>query len=186
MKILVILGSRNPEGQTAKAVEALLEGSAGQGGQGEKIFLTELELERCRQCEDNGWGSCRAEARCVIEDDFAMLVEKIRDAEAVVFATPVYFSDLSESMRSFLDRLRRICVHGASKDRIGGKAVVGICVAGGGGGGAPTCALNLEKVLMGCGFDVVDMIPARRQNLSMKLDVLRAVGKWLASGPSST
>ena len=34
-------------------------------------------------------------------------------------------------------------------------------------------------------IDVVDMIPVRRQNLAMKLEVLRVVGRWLASGPTS-
>jgi len=54
-------------------------------------------------------------------------------------------------------------------------------VAGGGGGGAPECALILEKVLSRCGFDVVDMVPARRQNLEMKTEVLRMTGQWLAT-----
>jgi hypothetical protein len=58
-------------------------------------------------------------------------------------------------------------------------------MAGGGGGGAPRCAASLEGVLRTCGFDVVDMIPVRRQNLDLKLDVLRTTGKWLASYISS-
>jgi len=99
----------------------------------------------------------------------------------VVFATPVYFGDLSESMRALLDRLRRTCMNEAGKDGISGKLAVGICVAGGGGGGAPSCIVSLEKVLRTCGFDVVDLIPVRRQNLDMKLDVLRITGEWLAS-----
>jgi hypothetical protein len=58
---------------------------------------------------------------------------------------------------------------------------MGICVAGGGGGGAPACAVSLERVLSTCGFDVLDMIPVRRQNLDMKLDVLKIAGQWLAT-----
>jgi len=117
----------------------------------------------------------------VIEDDFASLVDRIKNADAVIFATPVYFGDLSESLRAFLDRLRRICMHECGKDGISGKPAIGICVAGGGGGGAPECTVSLGKVLRTCGFDVVDMIPARRQNLDMKLDILRATAKWLAT-----
>lgn len=181
MKVLAVVSSRNPEGRTASATNALLDGVTAAGGQGEKTFLTELQIERCRQCEENGWGICREEGRCVIEDDFATLVNKLRDADAVVFATPVYFSDLSESMRAFLDRLRRITRHSEGKKNIASKPVVGVCVAGGGGGGAPLCIVSLEKVLSTCGFDVVDMVPARRQNLEMKKDVLKIVGKWLAS-----
>ena len=181
MKVVIVLGSRNPEGQTARAAEAFLQGvTTSEGNQGEQIFLPQMNIERCRQCEDNGWGICRTEGRCVIEDDFASLVDKIKNADAVAFATPVYFSDLSESMRAFLDRLRRTCMHAAGKDGIDGKTAIGICVSGGGGGGAPSCVVSLEKVLSRCGFDVFDMIPARRQNLDMKVEILRTTGKWIA------
>lgn len=179
MKIIAILGSRDHEGRTARAAGALLEGAVSQGAETCRAFLPEMDIQRCRQCEDNGWGVCRTEGRCVIHDDFGLLVERIRDADAAVFATPVYFSDLSESMRALLDRLRRICRHEAGKARIEGKAAIGICVAGGGGGGAPVCAVSLEKVLSTCGFDVLDVVPARRQNLDLKLSILESTGRWL-------
>jgi multimeric flavodoxin WrbA len=179
MKLIAILGSRNASGQTARARDALLEGASAAGA-AERIFLPKLRIERCRQCDDNGWGLCRSEGRCVIEDDFTSVVEKLRGAERAVFANPVYFGDLSESLRAFLDRLRRIGRHESGKTGIVGKPAVGICVAGGGGGGAPACTVSLEKVLATCGFDVVDMVPARRQNLGMKCDILKHVGRWFA------
>ena len=178
MKTLIILGSRNPEGQTARAARAVLEGLTSAGGKGEKVFLPQRKIERCRQCDINGWGICRTEGCCVIEDDFSSLVGKIRKADSVVFATPVYFSDLSESLRAFLDRLRRITRHESGKRGISDKPALGICVAGGGGGGAPACVVSLEKILSTCGFTVVDMIPIRRQNLEVKLSALEAIGKW--------
>lgn len=180
MKVVIVLGSRNPQGQTARAADALLQGVIDGGGQGERVFLPQMSIERCRQCENNGWGICRSEGRCTIEDDFAALVTRIREADAVVLATPVYFSDLSESLRAFTDRLRRTCMHPAGKTGIEGKPAIGICVAGGGGGGAPSCAVSLKRVASRCGFDVVDMVPARRQNLDMKVETLRTTGRWLA------
>jgi multimeric flavodoxin WrbA len=182
MKTLVILGSRNEKGQTAQAAGALIEGLLSAGGQAERIFLPHLKMERCRQCEDSGWGICLNSGRCVIDDDFPLVVSKIHQADAVIFATPVYFSDLSESLRAFLDRFRRTSWQGAGKDKISGKPAIGICVAGGGGGGAPKCAASLEQVLSICGFDVLDLIPVRRQNLEMKRPILKATGHWLESG----
>ena len=178
MKVLMILGSRNPQGQTARAVDAFCEGAEGGGSAVERLFLPGLEMERCRQCEDSGWGICRTEGKCVIEDDFAGLVEKIVEADAVVFATPVYYGDLSESMRAFLDRLRRICTHEEGRKKVEGKPALGICVAGGRGGGSPSCIVSLDKVLGTCGVAVVDMIPVRRQNLEYKLEVLKLTGGW--------
>ena len=113
------------------------------------------------------------------------VVERIRAADVVVFGTPVYFGDQSESMRAFTDRLRRICRAQEHRQGIAGKPAVGICVAGGGGGGAPSCTVSLEKVLRTCGFDIVDMVPARRQNLDLKLEILETTGRWLATGPTS-
>ena len=180
MKTVVLLGSRNPRGQTASAAEALMEGLAGAGGRCERVYLPRMGLERCGQCEDSGWGTCLSEGRCAREDDFAPLAEQVFQADLAAFVTPVYFGDLSESMRAFLDRLRRLSRHESVKALLKGKAAVGVCVAGGGGGGAPPCAANLDGILRNCGFDVIDVIPARRQNLQLKRAVLKATGAWLA------
>ncbi len=184
MQVLILSGSRNHEGRTARATDAIARGITRAGGSTERFFLTELNLERCRQCDSDGWGVCRNEGYCVIEDDFAMLVEKIKSSDVVVFANPVYFFDLTESMRGFLDRFRRICAHQKVKP-VEGISAAGLCLAGGGGGGAPTACVNLERILQVCGFDVIDMIPLRRQNLEAKLPVLELTGEWLATKPTS-
>ena len=185
MQFLIVLGSRNPTGQTARAAQALRDGLTSAGAEGELVYLPKLRIERCRQCDDNGWGTCRPEGQCVIKDDFGSVVKRIRSADVVAFATPVYFGDQSESMRAFTDRLRRICHSQEQRPGIAGKPTVGICVAGGRGGGAPACAVSLEKVLRTCGFDVVDMVPARHQNLAHKIEILETTGRWLATGPTS-
>lgn len=179
MNVLCLSGSRNPAGQTARAAEALLQGVREAGGSADIVFLPSLRIERCRQCDAGGWGSCRPEGRCVIDDDFTGLLEKMRAADALVFATPVYFSDLSESLKAFLDRFRRVSLNADGRRGIEGKPAVGICVAGGGGGGAPMCAMLLDRTLATCKLNVVDMVLARRQNLEMKLGILPDIGRWL-------
>jgi multimeric flavodoxin WrbA len=186
MKIVFISGSRNPNGQTAHAMGALREGIEGNGGKTEMVYLPTFNLERCRQCEDTGWGICRDEGTCIIEDDFAELVQKIRQADAAVFATPVYFGDLSESMRALTDRLRRTCTHSAGRSGIEQKPAIGVCVAGGGGGGSLSCAMSVDKVLTTCGFNVLDVIPVRRQNLKAHMNRLRLAGAWVMTTLQST
>lgn len=185
MQAFLVSGSRNPQGQTARAMDAVAAGLKSAGAAVDHTFLPTVDVERCRQCDDAGWGLCRSHGRCVIEDDFAGLVDSARSADAVVLATPVYFSDLSESLRAFLDRLRRITRHEAGRAGIEGTPAVGVCVAGGGGGGAPACTAHLDRIATRCGFDVVDTIPARRQNLDAKLPALEAMGRWLAGRPTS-
>ncbi len=196
MRMLVLSGSINHQGRTAQAINALQNGFAKDGNTTECLFLPDLKLERCRQCEADGWGICRREGTCIIEDDFPSVVEKIKASDIVVFATPVYFGDLSESMRGFLDRLRRIRFRRAAPGVQGtpgtpgipgtrGTPAVGLCLSGGGGGGAPNCSLNLDRILQTCGFDVIDMVLARRQNLELKLSLLELTGEWLATRPAS-
>jgi hypothetical protein len=174
MKIVIISGSKNREGKTARAIETIRKGIAKGKGESECIFLVEHNLEKCRQCNPDGWGICRSEHRCIIEDDFA--------------------GDISEAMRGFLDRLRRINFRFGSVPRPGappafrpGEATpaVGLCYAGGSGNGTVSCAFFLERVLQTCAFDLVDMIPVRRQNLEMKLPYLERVGEWLTTRPVS-
>jgi multimeric flavodoxin WrbA len=186
MNVLILSGSRNPQGQTAQAAAAF--GQALQANQAavETVFLPPLRLERCRQCDENGWGRCRTEGRCSVVDDFAGLVAKAKAADLVVFATPVYFGDLSESLKAFTDRLRRTCMHAAGKDGIGGKPAIGICVAGGGGGGAAACCTHLERVLTTCGFALADLVPVRRQNLPVKLRALADCAKDIAEAACSS
>jgi NAD(P)H-dependent FMN reductase len=191
MPIVILSGSRNRKGQTARAIKAIQKGIAEAKGKSEAIFLPEMKLECCRQCEADGWGLCRKEGRCVIEDDFASIAEKVKKADVVVFANPVYFGDLCESMRTFLDRFRRtrFMRPGAAPPGpfpgTGGTPAIGLCFAGGSGNGTVSCAFFLERALQMCGFDIVDMIPVRRQNIDTKLPMLELTGKWLATKPTS-
>ena len=190
MQILILSGSRNREGQTARAIKAITRGIAEAGGQSETVFLTELSLERCRQCDPDGWGLCRREGKCIIEDDFSTAVDKVKAADVIVFANPVYFGDLSDSMKCFLDRIRRTVFFkmisgGRGEPLEFAKPAVGLCYAGGSGNGTTSCCANLERILQTIGFDVVDMIPARRQNLEAKIPMLELTGKWLVTRPTS-
>jgi NAD(P)H-dependent FMN reductase len=199
MKTLVISGSRNPDGRTASLINALCRGIATAGADSEVLYLPQMNIELCRQCNEDGWGICRDEERCIIdEDDFASVVEKIESADAVVFANPVYFGDLSESLKAFLDRFRRVRTTiprgplpsnnppPGPFNNDSGPIALGLCYAGGSGNGTTSCCMNLERTLQICGFDVVDMIPVRRQNLEAKFKIMELTGEWLATEPSSS
>ena len=182
MNVMIVSGSRDPEGQTAQVIRAFAEGCLGDGADVETVFLPEMDIERCRQCDSDGWGQCRREGTCIIADDLEGLMERMGAADGVVFATPVYFGDLSESLKAFLDRVRRTSWRHPEGKNLKGKPAVGICVAGGGGGGSFSCMVNLEKVLTTSGFGLADQISVRRQNLPMKLELARVTGQWFASG----
>ena len=67
-----------------------------------------------------------------------------------------------------------------------GKSVIALCYAGGmSGNGTTSCANIINGILAMCGFDVVDVILARRQNLEFKIPILELTGEWLATKPRS-
>ena len=181
MKVLAILGSRDPNGKTSRCVDALLKGLNSDKDQAQKVFLTEKKIERCRQCNVGGWGICSSEGRCIIEDDFAAIADQIHHSDAAVFASPVYYGDISESMRAFLDRFRRCGRSADFKKLHENKPAIAISSAGG-GNGAAACLGTLEKVLNQCGFFLADIVGVRRQNLTMKQAVLETLGRWVSAG----
>ena len=180
MKSLVIISSKNREGLTARAVNSLI--NSANDIEFEIIYLTELKILSCCQCDKDGWGKCK-EGFCIIKDDFNSILRKMKKIDLFIFATPVYFGDISESLKSFLDRLRRISINKRILDIIN-KTTIGICVAGGGGGGSYECVIRLKDILTTCGFSVYDMIPVRRQNFEVKKEMLKTFGKLLKTNIS--
>jgi multimeric flavodoxin WrbA len=117
----------------------------------------------------------------VIEDDFQNLREKINQADALVFSTPVYFGDLSESAKRFLDRWRRCESVKRETSPLKGKRVIGIAAAGGSGGGAVNSLHNLEAYLRYLQFTIFDLVPVTQTSKKHEMDMLRVAGKRLAS-----
>lgn len=179
MKVIAIQSSPNKDGLTSSLAQSVLKGVETEGGETELIHLNELDIRHCIAC-DNGWGICRTEGSCVLEDDFEDIRKKIVRADAFVFATPVYFGDLSESAKVFLDRLRRI-ERGRGFKSFEGRKAIGVASAGGSGGGAVRALYALENILRRLGFEVFDLVPVTRFSKDHKLEMLRKAGSRLAS-----
>ncbi len=162
---------------TSMALNSLLEGIRSAGGESELICLPKLKIGRCRHCDKPGPGPCQTEGRCQTRDDFGLVVEKIRQADAAVFATPVYFADTGASLRALLSRLKRICEHPDGRRGVAGTPAVGVCI----GGGAAHCATRLRGVLSSCGFQVLEVVTAPRRGLHLRHELLVDAGRRLAA-----
>jgi len=180
MRVAAIQSSPNLDGLTSSLAQAVLKGVEAEGGDTELIHLNGMEMKPCIACE-NGWGICRREGVCILEDDFESLREKINEADALVFATPVYWHDLSESAKVFLDRLRR-CETFSGFKTFTGKKAVGIASAGGSGRGAARALYNLEDYLRRLGFEIFDLVPVTRFSKDHKLEMLEKAGRRLVTG----
>jgi multimeric flavodoxin WrbA len=177
MNCIAIQTSPNETGLTASLAQAVLNGVEESGGTTELIHLNHLNIRQCIAC-DTGWGQCREQGTCILEDDFEHLRQKLIVSDAVVFATPVYFGGLSESALRFLDRLRR-CERGTGFTTFGDKKIIGITSAGGSGRGAVRALYHLEDYLRRFAFEILDLVSVTRFSKDHKLPMLKAAGQQL-------
>lgn len=103
MKIAVINGSpKGKAGNTNIVVSAFLKGAQEAGAETRNIFLSEKELQHCKGCH-TCWS--RGPGQCVSKDDMLDVLSNIGGANIVVFATPVYFENISGMLKVFMDRM---------------------------------------------------------------------------------
>ena len=81
------------------AAEEFARGAADAGHQVEIITLRDKNIGFCRGCL-----SCVKTQRCVMQDDAADIVARMKQAEVIAFATPVYYFEMSGQMKTLLDR----------------------------------------------------------------------------------
>jgi multimeric flavodoxin WrbA len=178
MKVIALQASPNTDGLTATTALAALRGAEAAGAETELIHLRKQTIEGCRACGD-GWGICRRESVCVIEDDFAAIRESIGAADALVIALPVYFGEPPEIAKAYLDRLRR-CEWGMGEaSRIQGMPVMAIAAAGGSGGGTVSALSMLERYFGVIGLRPFDYITVTRFTRDHKLPMLEVAGRRL-------
>jgi multimeric flavodoxin WrbA len=102
MNIVAFNGSPRRKGNTSLLLNELIRGARETGSQVEEIIATEVNVKNCRGCL-----KCNLLKRCAIKgDDWRALSEKILNADALVFATPVYFHHLPGPLKNILDRFR--------------------------------------------------------------------------------
>lgn len=103
MKIIAINGSPRRNGNTATLLHKALEGAAAAGAETECIDLYTLNYKGCISCffckrKDEEHGIC------AVQDDLAPLLEKVKEADAVLFGSPIYFMNMTSGLQAFLER----------------------------------------------------------------------------------
>jgi multimeric flavodoxin WrbA len=176
MKILVIWSSPNHDGLIAAAKNEVLAGIRESGAEAEEVCINDLHLEHCRSC-GNSWGWCREKGKCIIDDEFQPLYDKILAADKVAWVTAVYFGDLTEQMKAFTDRLRR-CEF-AHNHSLTGKRNLLVAVAGGSGNGTLSCLQNFENTIRHMGMTAFDRLPLTRFNREYMLPAIKAAARQL-------
>ncbi|HNX18005.1 MAG TPA: flavodoxin family protein [Methanoregula sp.] len=101
MKILAIHGSpRTIRSNTRKLAGFVLEGAKEAGADTEIIDLADCRIIPCTACD-----ACAINGTCVNDDDVPSLVARMKEADGIIFGSPVYIDNVSGQMKVFLDRL---------------------------------------------------------------------------------
>ncbi|MGN0672883.1 MAG: flavodoxin family protein [Anaerovoracaceae bacterium] len=100
MKVLVISSSMRRNSNSEYLASVCAEAIRQEGIEAELISLSGLDIRFCIGCL-----SCHKTLKCVIRDDVSEIMEKVKAADALVFATPLYFYELSGQLKTFLDRM---------------------------------------------------------------------------------
>lgn len=102
--LLAINGSPRHNKNTAQLLEYAMRGAKDACSEAELVNLYSLNFRGCSSCF-----ACKLKGRehgiCAMKDGLTPILEKIKQADAVIFGSPIYCMNLSSSMLALMERL---------------------------------------------------------------------------------
>ena len=98
--VLVISTSLRAKSNSDILAESLMAGAKEAGHEVAYISLKGKEIKFCTGCL-----ACQKTQKCVQKDDAIAIAEKVKNADTLVFVTPIYYYEMSGQMKTLLDRL---------------------------------------------------------------------------------
>lgn len=103
-KLIAINGSPRKNWNTAELLQNAMKGAESIGAETEIVNLYTLNFKGCTSCF-----YCKLKSKehgtCAMKDDLSPVLEKVKNADAIIFGTPVYFFNFSAGMIAFIERL---------------------------------------------------------------------------------
>lgn len=121
MKVIAIIGSPRRNGNTEILAAHTLKAIEEEGIATELVHLAGLDIKPCTACM-----VCTKKEECSIKDDFAPVYEKMKEAQGIILASPVYFGSCTALLKALIDRAGYVSRYSqnAFKGKIGGPLVV--------------------------------------------------------------
>ena len=101
--VLVISSSLRITSNSAVLAHEIVRGAADAGNNAEFLSLVDKDLNFCTGCM-----ACQKSHSCVINDDASAIAEKVKYSDVLVFATPIYYYEMSGQLKTMLDRMNPI------------------------------------------------------------------------------
>lgn len=110
MKVIALNATYRPKQTTSRLVQKALEGAASQGAATEMVMLKDLDIRYCTNCLTCYGDVASQIAPCSIDDDMTMVLEKIKEADGLILASPVHNGFVTGLMTVFFERaIWRLC-----------------------------------------------------------------------------
>ena len=155
MRYLMLQSSGREAGNTTRAlamVETMLRAEAESRGEPlevETLQLAQMDLRPCRGCRicfNNG------ETACPLKDDLLSIKTRMKAADGIVLAGPVYVHDVNGVMKNWIDRMAHVC----HRPEFAGKSA--LLVATTGGTSVKHAVRTMEVALWTWGFRTVGRV----------------------------
>lgn len=99
-KVIILSISLRKNSNSNLLARSFAEGAKDAGNDVEFISLAGKNIAFCTGCL-----ACQKTGSCVIKDDAIEIAEKVLNADVIVFATPIYYYEMSGQMKTLLDRM---------------------------------------------------------------------------------
>ena len=99
MKIIVLSGSPHKKGTSNTLVNEFIRGAKEAGKEVEIIDLAHIDIHPCLGCD-----ACGMNGECIQKDRGNEILNKIIESDAIIFASPVYYYNVSSQLKMMIDR----------------------------------------------------------------------------------
>jgi multimeric flavodoxin WrbA len=121
MKVIAITGSPRQNGNTEMLAAHSLKAIAEEGIDTEIISLAGKDIKFCNACM-----ACSKKEDCSIQDDFQAIYEKMKQADGIILASPVYYGSCTALIKAFIERAGYVARSNPQtlRGKVGGPLVV--------------------------------------------------------------
>ena len=166
----------NKMGLTFSCVEVCINYLKEQNLEVEHICMNKKDIRKCNACGKRGWGICGDKHICIQKDDFNDIYKYMDNFDRYIFITPVYFHEMSESAKTFFDRLKR-CDAFNNNSNIKGKKIICIACAGGSGKGTEETLKAFDTLNYFLKTEMVGRIPVTKYDFDKQKEEIIKVLK---------
>ncbi len=105
MKVIAFNGSPRKKWNTAMLLKKALDGAKSQEAETELINLYDMDYKGCKSCFSCKTKGSKSYGMCAVNDDLTPILKEVKEADAVILGSPIYFGTVSGEMKSFMERL---------------------------------------------------------------------------------